>query len=87
MIDSLQTHVDNCNYLIDSHVPSVPATDKEPNYIADTKTWEKLSCKSFMDASNTSLISRLLWVPDWPVIPARFRRTWGEYCLLRRKED
>ncbi|KAJ4346549.1 uncharacterized protein N0V89_010480 [Didymosphaeria variabile] len=73
------THIDNCNYLVDSRLPSVSATEKEPDYMADTKTWEKVACQTFLDASATSTIGRLIWVPDWPIIPARFRRTWGEY--------
>jgi alpha-1,2-mannosyltransferase len=54
--------------------------------MSDEKTWEKVTCQSFLDASSTSTIGRLIWVPDWPFIPARFRRTWGEHCLLRRKD-
>ncbi|KAL5392767.1 hypothetical protein DPSP01_000467 [Paraphaeosphaeria sporulosa] len=80
------THVDNCNYLVDSRIPSMPATEKEPDFMSDTKTWEKVTCQSFLDASSTSVIGRLVWVPNWPFIPARFRRTWGTYCLLRRKD-
>jgi alpha-1,2-mannosyltransferase len=26
----------------------------------------------------------MLWVPDLAVIPAKFRRQWGDYCLLQR---
>jgi alpha-1,2-mannosyltransferase len=43
-----------------------------------------LKCSPFLDASKTHTISRMLWVPDLPVIPAKFRRQWGDYCLLRR---
>ncbi|KAF2688006.1 glycosyltransferase family 22 protein [Lentithecium fluviatile CBS 122367] len=80
------TDVKYCNFLIDSHLPSVSPTALEPNYIADTEHWEKLSCRSFLDASHTSAIGRILWVPDLPFVPQRFRRVWGEYCLLRRKD-
>jgi alpha-1,2-mannosyltransferase len=54
--------------------------------MSDEKTWEKVTCQSFLDAGSTSTIGRLIWVPDWPSIPARFRRTWGEHCLLRRND-
>ena len=82
----VQIDVKHCNFLIDSHLPSVSPTALEPNYIADTKHWERLSCTSFLDASQTSALGRILWVPNWPWIPLRFRRVWGEYCLLRRKD-
>jgi alpha-1,2-mannosyltransferase len=50
----------------------------------DEANWEKLSCSSFLDASQTGLLGRLIWIPDLPIIPDRFRRKWGEYCLLQR---
>lgn len=77
--------LEQCNFLVDSHLPSGAPTAVEPNYMADKKTWEKLSCASFLDASRSSVIGRILWIPDWPFIPQRFRRVWGKYCLLRRK--
>jgi len=30
-------------------------------------------------------LARIIWIPDWETIPARYRRKWGRYCLLRRK--
>ncbi|KAF2640287.1 hypothetical protein P280DRAFT_499018 [Massarina eburnea CBS 473.64] len=70
------TDIKHCQFLIDSNAPSVASTSLEPNYIADTENWEKLSCVPFMDASHTSALGRILWVPDWPIIPTRFRRVW-----------
>lgn len=58
----------------------------EPDYVNDTDTWEQLACEPFLDASTTGLVGRLGWVPDWDIIPAKYRRSWGEYCLLRRKK-
>ncbi|CAI6334606.1 unnamed protein product [Periconia digitata] len=78
-------NITQCQFLIDSKLPSAPATSLEPDYIYDTKTWEKLSCSPFMDAGATPLLGRILWVPEWSLIPAKHRRVWGEYCLLRRK--
>jgi alpha-1,2-mannosyltransferase len=30
-------------------------------------------------------LGRILWIPDLPFIPNKFRREWGRYCLLERK--
>ena len=45
--------------------------------------WEDVQCFPFLDASRSSLITRVLWVPG-----ASWQRgnTFGEYCLLREKE-
>ncbi|KAF2711419.1 glycosyltransferase family 22 protein [Pleomassaria siparia CBS 279.74] len=80
------TDITHCKFLIDSQFPSIPATALEPDHVSDTNTWEKLSCASFLDANETGILGRLIWVPDWPIIPARFRRKWGRYCLLRRRD-
>lgn len=64
----------------------MPPTKLEPDYIADTDRWEALKCLPFLDASQTSFVSRTLWVPDLPFVPAKFQRKWGEYCLLQRKK-
>lgn len=53
---------------------------------AATETWETVTCAPFLDASQTHLLGRLLWIPDLPFVPAPFRRQWGEYCLLRRSD-
>ncbi|PSN64318.1 hypothetical protein BS50DRAFT_602058 [Corynespora cassiicola Philippines] len=74
--------IDHCHFLVDSRLPGAAPTTLEPDYIADSKNWEALACESFLDASTTSALGRLLWVPDWPFIPPQFRRRWGEYCLL-----
>lgn len=71
--------------MVDSYFPGATPSKLEPNYMLDTDAWERLSCKPFLDTTRTSLLGRLFWVPDWPVIPEHYRRKWGEYCLLRRK--
>ncbi|KAF2878147.1 Alg9-like mannosyltransferase family-domain-containing protein [Massariosphaeria phaeospora] len=84
--EDLGKHIDieHCKFLVDSRLPGAPPTVLEPDYISDTENWEKLTCRSFLDASQTPFLGRLLWIPEWPFIPERFRRKWGEYCLLRR---
>jgi alpha-1,2-mannosyltransferase len=78
------TDVDRCTFLVDSRLPSAPPTALEPSYISDSEHWEKMKCTSFLDASQTQLLGRLLFIPDLPFVPERLRRKWGDYCLLRR---
>lgn len=77
--------VRRCDFLIDSRFPSVAPTEREPDYAADGERWEKIVCKPYLDAWATSLLGRLVWVPDWKGLPEGWRRRWGEYCLLRRR--
>jgi alpha-1,2-mannosyltransferase len=79
------TDIDHCTYLVDSRLPSASPTALEPDYISDSTHWQKLKCASFLDASHTHLLGRLLFIPDLPFVPEQFRRKWGEYCLLQRK--
>ncbi|KAJ5294962.1 hypothetical protein N7508_009783 [Penicillium antarcticum] len=76
--------ISQCSFLVDTYFPGHAATELEPNYILDKDKWETLSCSSFLDASQTGLLGRLIWIPDFPIIPDRFRRKWGQYCLLQR---
>ncbi|CAI7679001.1 unnamed protein product [Penicillium pancosmium] len=79
--------ISQCSFLVDSYFPSREATKLEPHYVLDESQWEHISCASFLDASQTSLLGRLIWVPDLPFIPDQFRRKWGQYCLLQRRTD
>lgn len=83
---SKYTDISQCSFLVDSYFPSQPSTSLEPDYIHDSDNWEKLSCEKFLDASKTSILGRVSWIPDLPLIPDRFKRHWGEYCLLRRRD-
>ncbi|RMJ24486.1 Alpha-1,2-mannosyltransferase [Aspergillus sp. HF37] len=78
--------ISQCSFLVDSYFPGSIGSELEPDYILDESQWEKVSCKEFLDASQTSLLGRLIWIPELPVIPEQFRRTWGQHCLLRRRE-
>ncbi len=80
-----QVEIEHCSYLVDSHFPGSEPSKLEPNYTLDTEHWEEMQCTEFLDASRTSLIGRTLWLPDSNIVPNRFRRRWGRYCLLRRK--
>ncbi|KAF1916410.1 Alg9-like mannosyltransferase family-domain-containing protein [Ampelomyces quisqualis] len=79
------TDLEQCNFLVDSRLPSSPATALEPDYVSDSAHWEKIQCVPFLDAAHTHVLGRLIFVPDLPFVPARFRRKRGDYCLLRRK--
>ncbi len=79
------TDVEHCTYLVDSYFPGAEPTALEPAYMLDTHRWEKVSCEPFLDTVRTGMLGRLLWLPDSALVPERFRRKWGEYCLLRRK--
>ncbi|THY43955.1 hypothetical protein D6C77_07041 [Aureobasidium pullulans] len=84
---SKYTQLSHCSFMVDSSFPSSEPSPLEPDYISQTDTWEKLTCEPFLDASKTGTIGRIGWVPDWDFIPSKYRRHWGEYCLLRRRKS
>ena len=84
------TDLRNCAFLVDTQYPEnlekgLALPPNEPDYVADVKSWEEVKCIPFLDAANTAFVARALWVPDWDVIPEKYRRKWGRHCLLRRK--
>lgn len=79
------TDVRHCSFLVDLRLPSAAPTAQEPDFAADVAHWERVTCLPFLDAAGTGLLGRLGWVPEWPFIPARYKRVWGEYCLLQRR--
>ena len=81
------TDVKHCTYLVDSNLPSTGITKLEPNHIADEQHWERIKCLPFLDAASTGIVGRLGWIPDLPFIPKKYKRVYGEYCLLKRKKQ
>ncbi|KAK5065019.1 hypothetical protein LTR84_000854 [Exophiala bonariae] len=79
------TAVEHCTYLVDTYHPGMEATKHEPLYALEPE-WSKVACYPFLDAGKTSLLARTIWIPDLSVIPARYRRHWGEHCLLKRND-
>lgn len=79
--------ISQCSFLVDSYFPGREATTLEPHYILDESQWESVSCANFLDASQTGLLGRLIWVPNLPFIPDQLQRKWGQYCLLQRRTD
>lgn len=77
-----------CSFLVDTQYPerTDPLPPKEPDYVADTDNWQVVKCEPFLDAASTHVLARVLWVPDLPFVPDKFRRRWGQHCLLRKKQ-
>jgi len=79
---SKYVEISTCDFLVDSYLPStlINLSELEPNYMLDDKNWEIVYCERFLDATGTKSFARALWIPG-----ANQRRSWGSYCLLRRK--
>lgn len=87
---SKYTDISQCKFLVDTHYPlnvekGLLLPPNEPDYIADTANWEVVKCIPFLDAGNTGLIPRMIWVPSWSWITEKFQRKWGEHCLLQKR--
>ena len=80
------TELKHCTFLVDSHLQSTETTGVEPNYIADMEHWERVKCLPFLDTTASGGLGRLGWVPNWDIVPAKYRRVYGEYCLLKHKK-
>jgi alpha-1,2-mannosyltransferase len=78
-----------CSFLVDTQFPlrTDPLPPNEPDYIADKETWDVVQCEPFLDAARTHILARTLWVPELQIIPDKFRRKWGQHCLLQRKKQ
>ncbi|KAF9225513.1 glycosyltransferase family 22 protein [Gyrodon lividus] len=76
--------VETCDYLVDLDFPWYPTSSQhEPRYAMDEKTWQRVLCLPFLDASHSSLLTRTLWVPGawW-----QSKNEFGDYCLLKNRE-
>ena len=74
-----------CDYLLDLDFPKHPQVGaREPRYVADTETWERVSCQPFLDARHSPLLTRTLWFPGelWQA-----QNEYGEFCLLRHRAN
>lgn len=82
------TELRACSFLVDTQYPERkdPLPPNEPDYIADQENWEIVKCEPFLDAANTHLLARTLWIPDLKAIPDHLKRKWGRHCLLQRKK-
>ena len=84
--DDWQIDVAHCSFMVDSQFPHTARSSLEPDYTADSKTWEKLQCNQFLDAAHSGTLGRILWLPELSWMPQQHRRRWGQYCLLRRRK-
>jgi alpha-1,2-mannosyltransferase len=86
------TELRHCAFLVDTQYPEQQKVlgwelpPNEPDYTADEERWEIVKCESFLDAANTPFLARALWVPEWDVVPERFKRRWGRHCLLKARK-
>ncbi|KAJ3863018.1 glycosyltransferase family 22 protein [Lentinula novae-zelandiae] len=74
----------SCSYLIDVDFPSHTSNSlQEPRYAVQTDVWERVECQPFLDARDSPLLSRVLWLPGqkW-----RSMNVWGDYCLLKNRQ-
>ncbi|KZF25207.1 glycosyltransferase family 22 protein [Xylona heveae TC161] len=81
------TDLSHCSFLVDSYFPESQTTELEPHYVLEKQKWEEVICVSFLDGARTSLLGRTLWIPGISLLPERFQRKWGRYCLLRRRHE
>ncbi|TFY64294.1 hypothetical protein EVJ58_g2719 [Rhodofomes roseus] len=80
----LYVDVAECDYLVDLDFPLHPSESvREPRYVLDEVTWERVKCLPFLDARHSSLLTRTLWMPG-----ARWQEgnEYGDYCLLKNRE-
>ena len=77
--------ISHCSFLVDSYMPNSTPSALEPAYTMH-KDWERLSCVDFLDSAQTHLLARTIWLPDLPFVPDKYRRVWGEHCLLKRRK-
>ncbi|KAK7748954.1 mannosyltransferase [Cytospora paraplurivora] len=88
---SKYTAIEQCNFLVDTQYPlnaekGLALPPNEPDYVADTEHWEIVKCLPFLDAGNTGLIPRMIWIPSWlSWIPEKYQRKWGQHCLLQQR--
>ncbi|KAJ3750781.1 glycosyltransferase family 22 protein [Lentinula detonsa] len=76
--------ISTCTHLIDVDFPSHPSSSpQEPRYAVQNDIWDRVECLPFLDAQNSPLLSRILWLPGskW-----RSMNAWGDYCLLRNRQ-
>ena len=74
------TNIDQCDYLIDSSLPSWTPNEEELAYVGLAEKevgWKVVACEDFLDAASTGFLGRVGWAP-------KGMRVWGKYCLLER---
>jgi alpha-1,2-mannosyltransferase len=77
----------HCTYLVDTRLPSANSSKLEPDFVKDSQQWKIVMCANFLDSSRTSMLGRMIWLPDLQFLPERHRRQWGQHCLLSRRHE
>ena len=75
-----QTSTEACSYLVDSNFASSTPSALEPRYIDDKEHWRTVACFPFLDAQESSRITRAFYVPLRVWLE---ENTYGQYCLLQ----
>ncbi|KAK9324982.1 Alg9-like mannosyltransferase family-domain-containing protein [Lipomyces orientalis] len=87
---SFYVRVDECDYLVDSNFTTSDQEGTfEKQFITDVKNWEIVRCAPFLDSERSSLLARVIKLPDFvemmiPPEATYFHREWTSYCLLKR---
>ncbi|EGS21750.1 mannosyltransferase-like protein [Thermochaetoides thermophila DSM 1495] len=79
----------SCVFLVDTQYPERKDEElpvNEPDYAKDVNRWEVIKCEPLLDAERTHFFARALWLPDWSIVPEKYRRKWGRHCLLKQRK-
>ncbi|ODA77903.1 hypothetical protein RJ55_06506 [Drechmeria coniospora] len=76
-----------CSFLVDTQYPERQdeLPPNEPDYMEDYDTWQVVKCEPFLDVASTHILARIIWIPDWDLVPEMFQRKWGRHCLLQKR--
>ncbi|KAB8346198.1 hypothetical protein FH972_023243 [Carpinus fangiana] len=88
------TPVAECDYLVDSRLPSWTPTDVERDWIGEAQGdggggelgWHVVHCDTFLDQGSTGIVGRMVWLPA--IVPADSNYTYRTLCdveILRGK--
>lgn len=83
MTDTSQVEPETCDYLVALSLPSRKPTLLEPDWTTHPD-WEAELCLPFLDAAATPSWARLVDLPRGAG-GLDAARSWGRYCLMRRK--
>ncbi|KAJ2391102.1 mannosyltransferase [Coemansia sp. RSA 2559] len=69
-----------CDYVVDIEYPARSEDREEEAIVADGSKWNVVGCERILDADNTWLLGRVLYVP-WQL----GRQRWGSMCVYKKK--
>ncbi|KAG4090051.1 hypothetical protein H8356DRAFT_1714793 [Neocallimastix lanati (nom. inval.)] len=82
-------NIEQCSYMVDLYVDENGNNNDneliEPNYITQINTWEKVTCKSFINKSKSHPLLRPFFFPKIiRNLVSKQGLVYDDYCLLRR---